>query len=53
MGSCPYKRQRPPLVGKSWVEGFFTTVGGLVLMLQGADSAVAVSEYVKGILGGG
>lgn len=37
---------------KPWARDFFTTIGGLVVMLQGADSGIAITEYVQKMIGG-
>jgi len=39
------------VMGKTWVEGFFTTVGGLVLLVQGVDTGIAITQYVQGMIG--
>jgi len=37
---------------KPWARDFFTTIGGLVVLVQGADSGIAITEYVQKVLGG-
>lgn len=35
---------------KAFVKPFFTAVGGLVLVLQGGDSALQITQYVQKLI---
>jgi hypothetical protein len=50
MAQAPGIRER--IMGKTWVEAFLTTVRGIVIILQGADSGMAIAQDVQKMITG-
>jgi hypothetical protein len=44
---------RERVAGRIWLSRFYRVVGGLVLVLQGVDSGIAITEYVQDMIGDG